>query len=92
MQRVAIARALALQPELILADEPTGSLDSVNGSRVLELLAELNQSREITIIMATHSREAATYARRILHVKDGLLDHQADREMHATEVEKDVVS
>lgn len=92
MQRVAIARALALQPQLILADEPTGSLDSVNGSRVLELLAELNQSHKITIIMATHSREAAAYASRILYVKDGLLDLQAGPEAEQHEADENVVS
>lgn len=59
MQRVAIARALAIAPELIIADEPTGSLDSANGHRVLELLAELNGSRGITVLMAIHCDEAA---------------------------------
>lgn len=76
MQRVAIARALAMNPQLILADEPTGSLDSLNGSRVLELLAELNQSRKLTILIATHSQEAAAIAHRTLFVKDGRLDPQ----------------
>lgn len=92
LQRVAIARALAMRPQLILADEPTGSLDSVNGSRVLELMAELNRSRQITIIMATHSREAAAYAQRTLNVKDGLFDGQADRDVHASEADENVVS
>lgn len=92
LQRVAIARALALRPQLILADEPTGSLDSVNGSRVLELLAELNQSRKITIIMATHSHEAAAFAARTLYVKDGLLDDHADSQVQPREADENVVS
>lgn len=78
MQRVAIARALAISPELIIADEPTGSLDSVNGRKVLELLAELNQSKTITVLMATHSEEAATFASRTIHLKDGRLEQEAD--------------
>ncbi len=92
MQRVAIARTLAMQPQLILADEPTGSLDSVNGSRVLELLAELNRVRELTIVMATHSREAAAYARRTLYVKDGRLDAGMHHPAAEPEPEEDVVS
>ena len=77
MQRVAIARAVAIDPELIIADEPTGSLDSVNGRRVLELLAELNQNKKITIVMATHSEEAAAFAVRSIRLRDGLLDEEA---------------
>ena len=77
MQRVAIARAVAIDPELIIADEPTGSLDSVNGRRVLELLAELNQNKKITIVMATHSEEAAAFAVRSIRLRDGLLDEKA---------------
>ena len=74
MQRVAIARAVAIQPDLLIADEPTGSLDSENGARVLDLLANLNQSLGLTILMATHSDEAARYATRRLSMRDGLLD------------------
>ena len=77
MQRAAIARALAIDPELVIADEPTGSLDSVNGRRVLELLAELNASKSITVLMATHSEEAAAYASRTLHLRDGQLDKES---------------
>lgn len=76
MQRVAIARALAIEPVLVIADEPTGSLDSANGKRVLELLAELNATRKITILMATHSDTATAYASRVLHLKDGQLDKE----------------
>jgi putative ABC transport system ATP-binding protein len=74
MQRVAIARALAIEPELIIADEPTGSLDSANGRRVLELIANLNASKSITVLMATHSPQAAAYASRVLHLKDGQIE------------------
>ncbi len=89
---MAIARALSLEPQLILADEPTGSLDSANGSRVLELLAELNRSRKITIIMATHSRDAAAFASRTLQVKDGLLEPNPAGAVDQQEVPGDVVS
>lgn len=77
MQRAAIARALAIQPDLVIADEPTGSLDSVNGERVLELMAQLNASQRITVVMATHSQHAASFARRVLHVKDGQIEKES---------------
>jgi putative ABC transport system ATP-binding protein len=76
MQRAAIARALAIEPDLVIADEPTGSLDSANGMRVLELLADLNATRSITVVMATHSSEAAAFANRVLHVKDGQIEKE----------------
>ena len=76
MQRAAIARALAIEPELVIADEPTGSLDSSNGRRVLELLTELNASKKITVLMATHSEEAAAFATRVLYIRDGYLDKE----------------
>jgi ABC-type lipoprotein export system ATPase subunit len=64
---------LALEPELLIADEPTGNLDSENGQRILDLLANLNQRRGLTILMATHAEEAAAYASRNLHIRDGRL-------------------
>ncbi|MEN1680859.1 MAG: ABC transporter ATP-binding protein [Planctomycetota bacterium] len=73
MQRVAIARAVAIEPELLIADEPTGSLDSENGRRVLELLSRLNRDRNLTILMATHSADAAGYAQSVRHLRDGVL-------------------
>jgi putative ABC transport system ATP-binding protein len=73
MQRVAIARALALEPQLLIADEPTGNLDSENGRRILELLDDLNRERGLTILLATHEEEAAAYASRALHIRDGRL-------------------
>ena len=69
-QRVAIARAVISGPKLILADEPTGNLDSVNGQEVMNLLKELNQSGT-TIVMVTHRRHDASYANRIINLFDG---------------------
>ena len=69
-QRVAAARALILHPQMILADEPTGNLDSVNGVEVMELLRELNR-QGTTIIIVTHSQRDATYAHRIIRLLDG---------------------
>ncbi len=69
-QRVAIARAVVAGPKLILADEPTGNLDSKNGAEVMNLLTELNQEGT-TIVMVTHSRHDASYAHRVVHLFDG---------------------
>ncbi len=71
-QRVAIARALANNPEIILADEPTGNLDSESGQAILDLLAQLHREGR-TIILVTHNPEAAAYAQRILRIRDGRL-------------------
>ena len=70
-QRVAIARALANDPEVILADEPTGNLDSVTGEKIVHLFLELNKKQGKTIIMVTHDLELAKYANKIYHLKDG---------------------
>lgn len=69
-QRVAIARAVVTDCRLILADEPTGNLDSANGIEVMELLSELNK-QGTTIVMVTHSERDASYARRVIHLLDG---------------------
>ena len=74
MQRAAIARALAHQPALLVADEPTGNLDSDNGGRVLDLLTSLNRDLGVTILLATHSAEVAAVAKRVLHMRDGVFD------------------
>lgn len=70
-QRVAIARALINEPDIILADEPIGNLDSKTGTEVMELLKTINRERGRTIVQVTHSREAADYGRRIINLKDG---------------------
>jgi len=76
-QRIAVARALANDPALILADEPTGSLDSQSGVEIMELLAELNQSQGTTLIVVTHDRRVAQATQRILYMEDGRIvnDH-----------------
>ena len=84
MQRVAIARAVAIEPDLLIADEPTGSLDSENGECVLDLLAELNQPLGLTILMATHSHDAAAYASRRFMMRDGLLETAPNADALAT--------
>ena len=73
MQRVAIARALVNAPSILLADEPTGNLDSAAGQGVLELLARLNAEQRVTVLLATHSQEATAFAQRVIRLKDGRL-------------------
>ena len=82
-QRVAIARALVTEPAVLLADEPTGNLDSVTTVEVMELLIELNRHRGITIVMVTHEADVAAYARRIVHFKDGQIS--SDDQVRAKE-------
>jgi len=72
-QRVAIARALVSKPLVLLADEPTGNLDSERSQEIMEFLVSLNQQQDITIIMVTHEPEMAAYANRIVHFRDGLI-------------------
>lgn len=74
MQRVAIARALMNDPLVLLADEPTGNLDSQNSQQVFELFQELNKNTGMTIICATHNLELASMASRVLRLKDGVLE------------------
>jgi putative ABC transport system ATP-binding protein len=73
MQRVAVARALVNQPALLLADEPTGNLDSKTGRQVLDLIGALVAARGITVVMATHSSDAAARASRVMRLLDGRL-------------------
>ncbi len=79
-QRVAIARAVIANPGLILADEPTGNLDSKNGQEVMELLSELNREGT-TIVMVTHSQKDSTYAHRIINLFDGQIVQSLDNKM-----------
>lgn len=71
MQRVSIARALCLRPKLLLADEPTGSLDSRNSDEILNLLTEINRELALTVVMVTHSHAAAVRAGSVLEMEDG---------------------
>jgi predicted ABC-type transport system involved in lysophospholipase L1 biosynthesis ATPase subunit len=77
MQRVAIARALVHSPRLILADEPTGNLDSATGADVLEVLAEQVSSAGAALVMVTHDATAASRAERVLHLHDGQLQDES---------------
>ena len=72
-QRVAIARAIVTHPLLLLADEPTGSLDSKRSVEIMELLTDLNKSENITVVLVTHEPDMAMYARRCIHFLDGLV-------------------
>lgn len=74
-QRVAIARALAGEPKLILADEPTGALDSKMGNEILQFFKELNKDLGITIVMITHEFDIAKYADRLIHIRDGKINY-----------------
>jgi len=73
-QRVAIARAIVTEPSTLFADEPTGNLDSVTTGDVMELLTRLNQDRGITVLVVTHDDHVATFARRTVLIKDGLIE------------------
>ena len=77
-QRAAVARALITDPKLILADEPTGALDSKSATELLELFADINEAGQ-TIVMVTHSTKAASHASRVLFIKDGKVFHQLYR-------------
>lgn len=79
-QRVAIARAMVTNPLILLADEPTGNLDSARSEEIMNLLAEINSQKGVTIIMVTHEPDMAAYARRTIHFRDGLIDD--DRPHH----------
>ncbi len=78
-QRVAVARALAINPVMVLADEPTANLDSENGRQVMDIMQRLNQETGVTFIFATHDPRVVSYARRVVQLRDGLIsdNHQA---------------
>ncbi len=74
IQRVAIARALSFSPPILLADEPTGNLDSTNGAAILDLLRQINQEDNCTVVIVTHSEAAASYAERKIYLRDGRVE------------------
>jgi putative ABC transport system ATP-binding protein len=77
IQRVAMARALAFDPPILLADEPTGNLDSKSGDAILLLLRRINQEQGCTVVMVTHSQEAAGHGDRIIFLRDGKVEKEA---------------
>lgn len=79
-QRVAIARAMVTNPVVLLADEPTGNLDSARSEEIMNLLTGINRQKGVTIIMVTHEPDMAAYASRTIHFRDGLIEH--DRSHH----------
>jgi putative ABC transport system ATP-binding protein len=79
-QRVAIARAIVTSPKVLLADEPTGNLDSKRGHEIMELLVGMNREHGITILMVTHEADIAAYARRIVHFVDGLVESDTPKD------------
>jgi putative ABC transport system ATP-binding protein len=83
-QRVAIARAIVNNPELILADEPTGALDSKTGTEIMAIFEKLNRDRDITIVLVTHELDIAKYANRIIRFRDGVI--VLDQPMEKVEV------
>jgi len=82
-QRVAIARAMVADPSVLLADEPTGNLDSARSEEVMELLCRLNQDRHLTIAMVTHEPDMAAYASRTIHFRDGLVHSDSNNHTHS---------
>src|SRR5437870_7455505 len=77
IQRIAVARALAFDPPILLADEPTGNLDSKTGESILALLRQINRENGCTIVMVTHSREAAGYGDRTIFFRDGKVEKES---------------
>ena len=80
-QRVAAARALIVKPEILLADEPTGALDSKNSKRLMEMLRGIRDNYGTTIMMVTHDPNAASFCSRILFIQDGMLFHELRRQL-----------
>jgi putative ABC transport system ATP-binding protein len=77
IQRIAVARALAFDPPILLADEPTGNLDSKTGESILSLLRQINRDNGCTIVMVTHSQEAASYGNRTIFFRDGKVEKES---------------
>ena len=86
-QRVAIARAIVTKPEVLLADEPTGNLDSARSHEIMELLTEFNSQNGITILMVTHEPDMAAFARTVIHFKDGLIERIDRNHRHGEAVD-----
>lgn len=82
-QRTAIARALVAEPDILLADEPTGNLDTRTGQGVLDLIRELNRTQQLTVVMATHSTFAATCGHRTIEISDGVLVRDVEAPVRA---------
>ncbi|WP_375391956.1 ABC transporter ATP-binding protein [uncultured Sphingomonas sp.] len=85
-QRVAIARAIVTHPDVLLADEPTGNLDSERSIEIMELLTDLNRTSGITVLMVTHEADMAAFARTIVHFKDGLVERIERKHRQGAEV------
>lgn len=86
-QRVAIARSLVNRPKVLMADEPTGNLDSRTSEEILQMFTELNRSEGITILLVTHDATVASHARRIIRIRDGLLEAEASAPSHSVMAE-----
>ncbi len=79
-QRVSIARAMVQHPDILLADEPTGNLDSTTSREIMEFMKQMNEELKMTLVMVTHDREMAKYAHRVVHLKDGRIIKEEDNQ------------
>jgi len=79
-QRVALARAVAPRPTILLADEPTGNLDGANGKAIMDLLFDLRDKHEATLVLVTHAPELAERCDRVIHLRDGIIDAASERD------------
>src|SRR5262249_54394380 len=94
-QRVAIARALVNEPSIILADEPTGALDTRTSAEIMSIFHRLNRERGLTVVFVTHESDIALHTRRIIHLRDGLVTSDEpvpDAQFHDAETRQDMVA